>query len=65
MAVDDIRKKLAKGEVAEGEGRIEVGVEGSCKRFFLQLLDPMASLFDYLYGKHRRIASIQTRLTWF
>ena len=66
MAVEERRKRFPTGEVAKGvKGRRLPGgaVENCWKRFFLQLLDPMASLFDYLYGKHKQIAQIQKRLT--
>ncbi|KIJ94002.1 hypothetical protein K443DRAFT_684123 [Laccaria amethystina LaAM-08-1] len=63
---DGSQREKKEGEVAEGvkgRGCLQVGFEGSCKRFLLQLLDPMASLIDYLYGKHKRITGIQMRLT--
>ena len=52
MALDG-RKKAREG----GQRLPSVGDQVFYNCFFLQLLDPIASIFDYLYSIHKRTAN--------
>lgn len=56
MALDG-RKKTKEG----GRRLPSVGNQGFYNCFLLQLLDPIASIFDYLYSIHKRTANFEEK----